>query len=110
MKRSILILALSLAACSMMARETFVDSDFSKTGVEEHIKKTGSFDGVLPQGAKADFPLWNESIVSSKKMEEGGKSFIRFKVDKLEQAILIRTPNAPMPWKRDITWNYNIGT
>ncbi len=91
---SLLFLASSAVA---LCEEPIVDVDFSKCGPEVHRKARGSFDGVLPIDVVEDFPAWNTSQVEAKKMEENGRTFIRFDVKKFDYLVLFRMPGAPMP-------------
>jgi len=90
------ILSLCALAPPTRAEDILVNVDFDGPSVDLHVKQKGSFDGPLPVGMELDFPGWNTSVVRAEKIAGDGKSFIRFNVDKLDQAALLRVV-APLP-------------
>ena len=83
--------------------------NFSKAGSAFHIKGKGSFDGPLPAGCTADFPLWNGSIVETENLSEAGRGFLRFRVKKIEGfGVFFKMPNPPPESKLELNGYYQI--
>ena len=83
--------------------------DFSKASPAQHIKGKGSFDGPLPAGCLADFPLWNGSVVESERVSEDGRGFLRFNVRKADGfGVFFKMPNPPPELKLELNGYYQI--
>lgn len=98
MTRMLIFAALLIGlAGAAFADDSIINVDMSKANVDTHVSQVGSFNGVLPACCKADFPAWNKSVATSTVVNDGANSFLRFDVAQLDQAVLIRFYQGPIP-------------
>jgi len=70
-----------------IAEEVLTNLDFGKAGKEFHVNNKGSFNGFLPEGVQPDFMGWTSSSVSSEKLTEDQRSFLRINVTKFDNTV-----------------------
>lgn len=91
-----LLIAMFAVSVSLAADSApLIDIDFSRTRPMPHIKEQGEFNGPLPANVVPDFTGWNSSVVTARKITEGNRSFLRFHVRNLHQAVLFRIKGQP---------------
>ncbi len=76
--------------CGLLADENVVDIDFASECHQRRVNVKGEFSGPLPDEIKTDFPVWNTSKVTSEKLSENGREFLRFNVQELDSLVLFR--------------------
>jgi hypothetical protein len=80
----------SIEETSTDMANTIIDINFANTGQALNIKEKGKFSGVLPSGVTVDFPRWNTSVAHTEKLTQNNREFLRFKVDRIDQAVLFK--------------------
>ncbi len=74
------------------AGDLIFSSDFGAATRELHNKKSGSFDGLLPDTWWEDYSGWTDSIAKTEKITENNSSFLRFNVERYGSSVQFRAP------------------